>query len=473
MNARDRHPNAPGADDPAPRLPPQAIEAEQSLIGALLIGGEAFDQVADVIVEGDFYRDDHRRIFRHVGALVAAGKPVDVVTVAESIAAANETDQTGGLGYLAELAAAVASTRNARRYAEIVADRALLRALVAAGDQAAALGWQAGSDTAAERVDAALGLLMALQESRPTASEPAPVMEGIGDVLREIDAAAANGGALPGLSTGFIELDAKTTGLHPGEFIVLAGRPAMGKTALAINIAERVALDGGVAAVFSMEMTKAELARRTLASVGRIPLTRLRTGQLTDGDWEQLNAAVERLAGARLIVDETGGLTLPQLRARARRIKRQERRLDLLVVDYLQLMEAGRQGENRNAEMTAISRGMKALAKELRCPIIGLSQLSRKVEERGDKRPVMSDLRESGAIEQDADIVLMMFREEYYDPASSNAGIAEVIIGKQRNGPTGQVLLAFHGEHSRFANLAHGQQYAPRSKARRGKGFDE
>lgn len=442
---------------PEIRIPPQSIEAEQSLLGGLMIDARVFDKIGDIVRESDFYRDDHRRIFRHITRLIDEGKAVDAITVFESIERSNELDQTGGLAYLGEICNATPSAANVVRYAEIVADRAMRRALLVAAFEAQGDAEKPGSDSAMDRIDTALGRFMALSESRPTASEPEAIQAAIGPLIDEIEQLVAQGGELPGLSTGFRDLDEKTTGLHPGDFIVIAGRPAMGKTGLALNIAEHCALNGGVAAVFSMEMTKKEIARRNLASIGGIELMRLRTGKLADEDWDKLTIATGKLVQARLIVDETGGLTLGQLRARARRIKRNEKRLDLVVIDYIQLMEAVHGGgENRNAEITAISRGIKAMAKELRCPVIGLSQLSRKVEERTNKRPIMSDLRESGAIEQDADLILMMYRDEYYNPDTVNRGLAEVIIGKQRSGPTGEVLLAFHGETCRFRNLAHG-----------------
>lgn len=467
------HPNAPMEL----RLPPHHTESEQSLLGGLLNDASSgFDRIADLVRESDFYRDDHRRIFRHIARLVQQSKPVDVVTVFESIERSNECDQTGGLAYLAEMANAVPSVANIRRYAEIVADRAMRRALLVAADETAGDALNAGERSGMERIDSALGRFMSLAESRPTASEPEQIAPAIAEVVSEIEKINADGGVLPGLSTGFVDLDKLTTGLHAGEFVIIAGRPAMGKTALALNMAEHCALEGKVAAVFSMEMTKVELARRSLASVGGISLNSLRTGKLTDDDWSLLSMAMGRLHEAGLIVDETGGLTLGQLRAKARRIKRKSGRLDLVVIDYIQLMEAGRDGENRNAEITAISRGIKAMAKELGCPVIGLSQLSRKVEERTSKRPIMSDLRESGAIEQDADLILLMYREEYYKPDTTEKGVAEVIIGKQRNGPTGEVRLSFNGEFSRFGNLSFSDvsRYSMREPKRgKGKGFSE
>lgn len=470
--------NARATDSiPAPRLPPHHIESEQSVLGALLVDPAALDLVADVLRESDFWLDAHRRIYRHITRMVLASQSVDVVTVAESIDRSNETDQTGGLAYLAEIANATPSAANVRGYALIVADRALRRALLAAAleTEREASGAAVSGSSAVALVDAAQARLTALADARLSANEPEPIQPFLAEVITDIEALAVSGKPLAGLSTGFIELDNRTTGLHPGNLIVIAGRPAMGKTALALNIAEHCVLAGGTALVFSMEMTRRELAARNLAAIGGIKLDVIRTGKLTDEDWDKASMALGKLHEANLIVDETGGLTIGQLRAKARRVRRKMNRLDLVVVDYLQLMEADRSGENRNAEITAISRGLKAIAKELQCPLIALSQLSRKVEERTNKRPIMSDLRESGAIEQDADLVLMMYREEYYKPDTPDRGLAEVIIGKQRNGPTGDIRLHFDGEYSRFRNLAFGEhvRQVAREANRKGKGYVE
>lgn len=455
-------------------IPPHHIEAEQAVLGGLLIDNRAWESVAGIVVEADFYRDDHRKIFQHLARLLDQGKSADVLTVAESIERSNQAEQTGGLAYLGEIANATPSAANAHRYAEIVADRAMRRALLAVAWDIQNEALKAGDDPALARIDTSLGKVMALSESRVTGGEPEQIAPSLGVAIDEIEK-AYNGDRLPGLSTGFDDLDHKTTGLQPGQMIVVAGRPSMGKTALAMNIAEHVAThDDGVALVFSMEMSKTELAKRSLASVGRIDANKLRTGKLEDSDWDLMSSALQRLHECGLIVDDTGGLTVGQMRARARRVKRKQGRLDLIVIDYLQLAEANGSGENRQAEITAISRGVKAMAKELRCPVIALSQLSRKVEERTNKRPLMSDLRESGAIEQDADIILMLYREEYYKPDTADKGIAEVIIGKQRNGPTGEVRLSFRGEFCRFDNLSRDFMSVSKESARpkRGKGFD-
>lgn len=464
--------NAP-AEMPGILLPPHHIEAEQAVIGGLLIDNRAWESVSGVVTDADFYRDDHRRIFQHLSRLLDAGKAADVLTVAESLERSNQAEQTGGLAYLGEIANATPSAANAHRYAEIVADRAMRRALLSVAFDIQAQAVKAGDDPALARIDTSLGMVMALSEANVTGGEPEQINPSLGAAVEEIEK-AYNGDKLPGLSTGFDDLDHKTTGLHAGQMIVVAGRPSMGKTALAMNIAEHVATNDKVALVFSMEMSKTELAKRSLASVGRIDANKLRTGKLDDADWDLMSIALQRLHECGLIVDDTGGLTVGQMRARARRVKRKQGRLDLIVIDYLQLAEVSGSGENRQAEITAISRGVKAMAKELHCPVIALSQLSRKVEERTNKRPLMSDLRESGAIEQDADLILMLYREEYYKPDTADKGVAEVIIGKQRNGPTGEVRLSFRGEFCRFDNLSHDFITTSREAIRpkRGKGFD-
>ena len=451
------------------RQPPHSIDAEQSLIGGLLLDPQAWDRITDVVSEGDFYSDAHRRIFSHIGKLAEAGKAIDVVTVSTSIEGSNEVDQTGGLQYLGEIANNTPSAANIRHYAEVVADRARLRALVSLGGEISALGFALGSETAEARIDAALGRLMQLSESKPSKSEPEPIRSVMSEVVDRIDNAVEHGGTIQGLPFGFADIDKRTSGLQPGDMVVIAGRPSMGKSALAQNIADNVALSGGCVAVFSLEMTKAQWAQRSLASVGRIEQALMRDGTISKDGFDRIGAAMGRLHGTRYIIDDTGGLTLPRLRSRARRIKRQNGGLDLIVIDYLQLLEASKDGSNRNDEITVISRGVKAMAKELGCPVIALSQLSRKVEERNDKRPVMSDLRDSGAIEQDADIVMLMYRDDYYRADSNEKGIAEVNFAKFRNGETGIERLVFHKEFSKFADADHGVLAEMRQKAHEAK----
>ncbi len=445
------------------KLPPHSVEAEQSLIGGLLLDNNAWDRIADVVTDTDFYRDDHRRIFRHIGKLCQAAKPADVVTVFESIEQSNEADQTGGLAYLAEIANATPSAANIRRYAEIVRERAVLRRLVTVGDEIAGSALNpAGRDVKSLLDDAERRIFEIAEAGARTSQGFVAIQPLVGEVVQQMEALLARNSSsdITGVPSGFADLDKMTSGLQPGDMIVVAGRPSMGKTAFALNIAEHVGVDMGLpVAIFSLEMSGPQLATRFLSSVGRIDQTRLRTGRLTDEDWERLTMALGKLHEAPIHIDETGAISPTDLRARARRLHRQCGKLGLIVIDYLQLMSSGRQVENRATELSEISRAIKSLAKELQVPIIALSQLSRKVEERNDKRPLMSDLRESGAIEQDADIIIMMYREDYYKPDTQDKGTAEAIVGKHRNGPTGTVRLSFLGEYTKFANHANSSGY--------------
>jgi len=440
------------------KLPPHSIEAEQSLIGGLLIDNAAWDRIGDVVRETDFYRDDHRRIFRHIGKLIQMGRPADVVTVYESIEASNEVDQTGGLGYLGEIANATPSAANIRRYAEIVRERAILRQLVTVGDEIAGNALNpAGRDVKQLLDDAEQRIFQIAEAGNRSNNGFVAIQPLLGEVVERMETLLARDSQsdITGVATGFADLDRMTSGLQPGDMIVVAGRPSMGKTAFALNIAEHVGVELRLpVAIFSLEMSGPQLATRFLSSVGRIDQSKLRTGRLTDDEWDRMTVALGKLHEAPIHIDETGAINSTDLRARARRLHRQFGKLGLIIIDYLQLMSSNRMGENRATEISEISRSIKALAKELQVPIIALSQLSRKVEERTDKRPLMSDLRESGAIEQDADIILMMYREEYYKPDTQDKGIAEVIIGKHRNGPTGTVKLTFLGEYTKFVNAA-------------------
>jgi replicative DNA helicase len=442
------------------KLPPHSIEAEQSLIGGLLIDNAAWDRIGDVVRETDFYRDDHRRIFRHIGKLIQNGRPADVVTVYESIEASNEVDQTGGLGYLGEIANATPSAANIRRYAEIVRERGILRQLVTVGDEIAGNALNpAGREVKALLDEAEQKIFRIAEAGNRNNAGFVAIQPLLGEVVERMETLLArdNPSDITGVATGFVDLDKMTSGLQPGDMIVVAGRPSMGKTAFAMNIAEHVGVDQRLpVAIFSLEMSGPQLATRFLSSVGRIDQSKLRTGRLTDDEWDRMTVALGKLHEAPIHIDETGAINSTDLRARARRLHRQFGKLGLIVIDYLQLMSANRDNENRATEISEISRSIKALAKELQVPIIALSQLSRKVEERNDKRPLMSDLRESGAIEQDADIILMMYREEYYKPDTQDKGTAEAIIGKHRNGPVGTVRLTFLGEYTRFENHASG-----------------
>jgi len=464
-NPRTFPPNR--SEDPqiaALRLPPHSVEAEQSLIGGLLLDNSAWDRIADIVNETDFYRDDHRRIFRRIKQLVEQAKPADVVTVFEAIEKHNEVEQAGGLAYLGEIANNTPSAANIRRYAEIVHERAVLRRLASVGDEIAASALNPAGKDVKQLLDQAEAKVFEIAESGARTSQGfvaiQPLLGQVVDRIQELYE-QENPSDVTGVPTGFHDLDRMTAGLQPGDMIVVAGRPSMGKTAFALNIAEHVGVDLGLpVAIFSLEMSGPQLAMRFLSSVGRLDAHRIRTGRLNDDEWDKMTVALGKLHNAPIHIDETGALNATDLRARARRLARQfGGKLGLIVIDYLQLMSSTRDGENRATEISEISRSIKALAKELQVPIIALSQLSRKVEERNDKRPLMSDLRESGAIEQDADIILMMYREEYYKPDTQDKGVAEVIIGKHRNGPTGVVKLTFLGEYTKFVNFAQPGSY--------------
>ena len=449
---------SPDAQIAALKLPPHSIEAEQSLIGGLLLDNSAWDRIADIVSPADFYRDDHRRIFLHIRKLVETGRPADVVTVFESVENSNEADQTGGLAYLGEIANATPSAANIRRYAEIVHERAVLRKLVTVGDEIAGSALNPAGRDVKTLLDHAEQKVFEIAESGNRSTQGfVAITPLLGDVVERIEVLynRENPSEITGTATGFYKLDEMTSGLQPGDMIVVAGRPSMGKTAFALNIAEHVGMElKKPVAIFSLEMSGPQLAMRFLSSAGRLDQTKIRTGRLTDEDWEKMSVALGKLHESPIHIDETGAINASDLRARARRLHRQCGQLGLIVIDYLQLMTSTKDNENRATEISEISRSIKALAKELQVPIIALSQLSRKVEERNDKRPLMSDLRESGAIEQDADIIMMMYRDEYYNKDTKEPGVAEVIITKHRNGPTGNVRLTFLGEYTRFENFA-------------------
>jgi replicative DNA helicase len=395
--------------------------------------------------------------------LIDASKPADAVTVYEALRSSNKADDAGGLGYLNTLAQNTPSAANIRRYAEIVRERSVLRRLVTAGDEIATSALNpAGRDTKQILDEAETKVFRIAEEGargRQGFIEIQPLLTKVVERIQELFE-RANPSDVTGVPTGFADLDSKTSGFQPGDLIIVAGRPSMGKTSLALNIGEYVAIDQGMpVAVFSMEMGAAQLALRMLSSVGRLDQQRLRTGRLQDDDWPRLTTAIQKMHEAPLYIDETPALTAIDLRARARRLSRTCGKLGLIIVDYLQLMSASGSGENRATEISEISRGLKALAKELAVPVVALSQLNRTVEQRTDKRPVMSDLRESGAIEQDADVILFIYRDEVYNPDTNDKNVAEIIIGKQRNGPIGRVNLRFDGQFTKFENLARTAQF--------------
>ncbi len=441
------------------RIPPHSIEAESSVLGGLLLDNGAWDRVGDLLVDSDFYRYEHRLIYGATGALINASKPADVITVFEHLQNQGKADEAGGLAYLNSLAQYVPSASNIRRYAEIVRERSILRKLVSASDEIATNAFNPQGRAVDKILDEAEQKIFNIGEEGSRMKQGFQSMDSlVVKLLDRVQEMADNPNDITGVPTGFYDLDRMTSGLQAGDMVVLAARPSMGKTAFAINIAEHVALNEGLpVAVFSMEMGASQLAVRIVGSIGRIDQGHLRTGKLSDDEWPRLTEAIERLRTVSLHIDETPGLTTSELRANARRLARQCGKLGLIVVDYLQLMSgSSTAGDNRATELGEISRGLKMLAKELQCPVIALSQLNRSVETRTDKRPMMSDLRESGAIEQDADIIMFIYRDDYYNKDSREPGVAEIIIGKQRNGPTGTVKLAFLKPLTRFESLASG-----------------
>jgi replicative DNA helicase len=446
------------------KVPPHSIEAEQSLLGALLLDNSAFDKVADLISAEDFYRDDHRRIYRHIIKLIDQAKPADMVTVSDSIESSEDKDKIGGSNYLGALAQNTPSALHIRRYAEIVRDKSVQRRLAQVSTEIAETALTPSGKDVAQMLDEAEARIMEVGEKGQRGTQGFEQIQPVlARVFERVDFLFRrdNKSDVTGLPTGFIDLDKQTAGLQEGDLVIVAGRPSMGKTAFALNIAEHVSVSNGIpVAIFSMEMGSSQLATRLLGSIGRVDQQKLRTGNLNDEEWSQLSGAMERLHNAPMFIDETGGLNSLELRTRARRIHRQCGKLGLIVVDYLQLMSGTTDGENRATEVSEISRSLKSLAKELKCPVVALSQLNRALESRNEKRPMMSDLRESGAIEQDADLILFVYRDEVYSPDKPETkGRAEIIIGKQRNGPIGKVDLAFLGQYTRFENLAHGSGF--------------
>lgn len=462
-------PPAPSSDRfnrPAPgdaqieslRLPPHSVEAEQAVLGGLLLSNQAWDRIGDVISESDFYRADHRVLWRVITALVEENKPADVLTVTEALKTNGELADVGGMAYLHQLSSGTPSAANIRRYAEIVRERAIMRKLAEVGTTIADSAYSPQGREARQLLDEAETKILEIGEKGGRSSESFQKMSAVlAEVMSRLDELHRNPNSVTGKASGFTDLDEMTTGFQDGDLIIVAGRPSMGKTALSLNFAEHIALELKLPVlVFSMEMGGTQLATRLLGSVGRVDAQRLRTGRLDPTDWDRLGTALGKLNEAPLLIDESPGLNPLELRARARRKWREYGGLGLIVVDYLQLMSGSDSGsgENRATEISEISRSLKSMAKELSCPVVALSQLNRSLEQRPNKRPVMSDLRESGAIEQDADLILFVYRDEVYNEESADKGIAEIIVGKQRNGPIGTVKLTFLGKHTRFENYS-------------------
>jgi len=438
------------------KIPPHSNEAEQSILGGLMLNNEAWDTVSDLVSEDDFYRYDHRLIFQSMTRLFSVNRPMDVVTLAEELDKNAKLDEVGGLAYLSQLAKDTPTAANIKRYSEIVRERSILRQLVQVGTEIANSAYQPDGQEVPELLNKAEEKMYQIAEQGSRGKKHfASMKELLEGVVDRIDELYQQDNPITGIPTGFTDFDMKTSGLQNGDLVIVAGRPSMGKTTFSMNLAEAAAINEGVpVAVFSLEMPGEQLAMRMLSSMGRIDASRMRTGKLEDEDWPKLTNAVGRMAEAPIFIDDTSGMSPTEIRARARRLKR-EHGLGLIVIDYLQLMRgSGNGGENRTTEISEISRSLKAMARELNVPVIALSQLNRSLEQRPNKRPIMSDLRESGAIEQDADVIVFVYRDEVYNEESPDKGTAEIIIGKQRNGPIGMVRLAFLGQYTRFENFA-------------------
>ncbi len=435
------------------KVPPNSVEAEQSLVGGLMLNKAAWDKVADVVTAEDFYRNDHRIIFTAIAQLVEDGNPCDVVTVSEFLDQRSNLDKAGGLEYLMALANETPGAANARAYANIVRERSLLRSLINAGNEISGNAFATDGRSAAELVDEAERRVFEIAEKGARGRAGFKTLKEIlPEAVDRIDLLHQSDGDISGISTGYTEFDKLTAGLQGGEMVIIAGRPSMGKTTLALNIAENAAIGSKIpTAIFSMEMPSQQLAFRMISSLGRVDQAHLRTGRFPDEDWSRINTAVQLMSDAPIFIDDSAGLSPTEIRARARRLHR-EHGLGLIVVDYLQLMQVPGNKENRATEISEISRSLKALAKELDLPIVALSQLNRGVEQRTDKRPVMSDLRESGALEQDADLIVFIYRDEVYNKESLRKGLADISIAKQRNGPIGDFILTFVGRYTKFEN---------------------
>ncbi|KTD74804.1 replicative DNA helicase [Legionella waltersii] len=441
--------------DPLKR-PPHSLEAEQSIIGGLMLDNQAWDKISSKLCETDFYRTEHRILYRAITSLAKKDQPFDVVTLLDALKSHNELDDAGGEAYLFELANNTPSVANVVAYADIVREKSVQRQLISVATEIADSAYNPAGREVPELLDMAETKVFAIGEQTAGDGGPENIKSILVRAVEKIDALYHNGDAITGLATGLSDLDEMTSGLQPSDLVIVAGRPSMGKTTLVMNMAEHAAIKAGKPVlVFSMEMPSDSLAMRMMSSLGRIDQHRIRTGKLDDDDWPRVTSAVHMLSEAPLYIDDTPAMSPSEMRARARRLAKENGSLGLIVVDYLQLMKVpGFGAENRTAEISEISRSLKALAKELHVPVIALSQLNRSLEQRSDKRPVMSDLRESGAIEQDADLICFIYRDEVYNEDSPDKGVAEIIVAKQRNGPIGKVRVAFLGKYTRFEDLA-------------------
>ncbi len=439
------------------KKPPYSLEAEQAIIGGLMLDNQAWDKIQDKICQEDFYRTEHRILFRVIQDLAAKQQPFDVITLLNGLHLLDELDLAGGESYLFELANNTPSVANISAYTDIVREKSVQRQLIHVANEIADCAYHPKQRNVIDLLDFAEQKVFAIAEQTPSKGGPENIKSVLGRAVEKIDELYHKGSTITGLRTGLKDLDALTSGLQSSDLIIVAGRPSMGKTTLVMNMAEHAAIESKLPVlVYSMEMPADSLAMRMMSSLGRIDQHRVRTGQLNDDDWPRVTSAVHMLSEAPLFIDDTPGLSPAELRARSRRLMREHGQLGLIVVDYLQLMQVpGFKGDNRTAEISEISRSLKSLAKELRVPVVALSQLNRSLEQRQDKRPVMSDLRESGAIEQDADLICFIYRDEVYNEDSPDKGAAEIIIAKQRNGPIGRVKVAFLGQFTRFEDLAY------------------
>ena len=434
------------------RIPPQNIEAEQSVLGAILLDKEVLSNVTEIISAQDFYRDDHREIFEAIVDLYDRAEPIDLITVSEQLKMRGSLDSVGGIEYLTNLANMVPTTANAKHYAKIVEEKSILRRLIRASSEIVKMGYEASEEVSYVLDKAEKSIFDVLQKRNNQGFSP--IKEVLIDTFNRLEELYNNKGYITGIATGFTDLDYKTAGLQNSDLILIAARPAMGKTSFVLNIAQYAAIHGKVpVAIFSLEMSKEQLVNRILCSEAMVDSQKIRTGKLEDSDWQKVARALGPLSEAPIYIDDTPGTTAMEIRAKCRKLKI-EKNLGLIVIDYLQLMQGRAKGsESRQQEISEISRSLKILAKEINVPVLTLSQLSRAPEQRTDHRPVLSDLRESGAIEQDADIVMFLYRDDYYNPDTEKKNIAEVIIAKHRNDSTGTVELAWLGQYTKFANL--------------------
>ncbi|HOV25192.1 MAG TPA: replicative DNA helicase [Pseudobacteroides sp.] len=433
------------------RVPPQNIEAEQSVLGSMLLDKEVIPVVTEILKSEDFYRADHKEIFEAIMDLFDAGEPIDLITVSEQLKLRGTIDNIGGLEYLTNIASAVPTTANAKHYAKIVEEKSTLRKLIKASSEIVNMGYEA-SEELSYIVDKAEKSIFDVLQKRGTQGF-SPIKDVLVDTFNKLEELYNNKGHITGIPTRFVDLDHKTSGLHNSDLILIAARPAMGKTAFALNIAQNAAIYSGVpVAIFSLEMSKEQLVSRILCSEAMVDSQKVKTGKLEDEDWKKIARALGPLSEAPIYIDDTPGISISEIRAKCRRLKL-EKNLGLVVIDYLQLMQGRGRSESRQQEISEISRSLKILAKELNVPVITLSQLSRAAEQRADHRPILSDLRESGAIEQDADIVMFLYRDDYYNPDTDKKNIAEVILAKHRSGSTGTIELTWLGAYTKFANM--------------------